>query len=80
MLPKNTAPFRQKKAWQRFLIAFAGPAVNLLFAVLAFAALYLYGVQGLRPEVARVAPDSLAARAAYKLAIRFAPSKAKTPR
>ena len=59
--------FQAKKAWQRFLIAFAGPAVNLLFAVLAFAALYLYGVQGLRPEVARVAPDSLAARAGLQV-------------
>ena len=59
--------FAAKKAWQRFLIAFAGPAVNLLFAVLVFAALYLFGVQGLRPEVAHIAPDSLAARAGLQV-------------
>lgn len=59
--------FAAKKAWQRFLIAFAGPAANLLFAVLVFAALYLFGVQGLRPEVAYVAPDSLAARAGLQV-------------
>ena len=63
---KNRA-FWAKKAWQRFLIVSAGPAVNLIFAVLAFAALYLYGVQGLRPEVARVVPDSLAAHAGLQI-------------
>jgi len=63
---KNRA-FWAKKAWQRFLIVSAGPAINLLFAVFAFAALYLYGVQGLRPEVARVVPDSLAAHAGLQI-------------
>lgn len=63
---KNRA-FWAKKAWQRFLIVSAGPAINLLFAVFAFAALYLYGVQGLRPEIARVVPDSLAARAGLQV-------------
>ncbi|MDO4643790.1 MAG: RIP metalloprotease RseP [Cardiobacteriaceae bacterium] len=55
--------FKSKKAWQRFLIAFAGPAVNLIFAVLAFTILYLYGVHGLRPEVAYVSANSIAAHA-----------------
>lgn len=58
--------FQAQKPWKRFLIAFAGPAVNLIFAALAFSALYLYGVQGLRPEVVFVQPDSIAARAGLK--------------
>lgn len=55
--------FAAKKAWQRFLIAFAGPAVNLIFAVLAFSLLFMTGVQGIKPEVAHVSPQSLAYQA-----------------
>lgn len=58
--------FQAQKPWKRFLIAFAGPAVNLLFAVVAFSGLYLYGVQGLRPEIVFVQPDSIAAQAGLK--------------
>lgn len=55
--------FYAKPAWQRFLIAFAGPAVNLVFAVLAFSLLFFTGVQGMEPKVALVREDSIAARA-----------------
>ncbi|MBV7434099.1 RIP metalloprotease RseP [Cardiobacteriaceae bacterium TAE3-ERU3] len=55
--------FAAKPAWQRFLIAFAGPAVNLIFAVLAFAGLFMIGVDGIKPQVSYVAPDSIAAQA-----------------
>ncbi|UJF24638.1 RIP metalloprotease RseP [Suttonella sp. R2A3] len=53
--------FASKAPWQRFLIAFAGPAVNLIFAVLAFAALFMVGVDGIRPQVAHIAENTLAA-------------------
>lgn len=59
--------FAAKPAWQRFLIAFAGPAVNLIFAVLAFALLFMLGVQGVKPEVSYVAPDSIAAQAGLQV-------------
>ncbi len=55
--------FSGKPAWQRFLIAFAGPAVNLIFAVFAFALLYMSGVEGITPTVIHVTPHSLAAEA-----------------
>lgn len=55
--------FHGKPAWQRFLIVFAGPAVNLIFAVLAFALLFFTGVQGMTPEVAYVREGSLADKA-----------------
>lgn len=55
--------FYAKPAWQRFLIVFAGPLVNLVFAVLAFALLYFTGVQGMQPQVAMVRENSLAAQA-----------------
>lgn len=52
--------FAAKSPYQRFLIAFAGPAVNLLFAICAFALLFMFGVEGLRPEIAKVLPNSRA--------------------
>ncbi|MBR1375932.1 MAG: RIP metalloprotease RseP [Cardiobacteriaceae bacterium] len=53
--------FIAKPAWQRFLIAFAGPFVNFIFAVIAFACLFISGVDGLKPEVLYVAENSIAA-------------------
>lgn len=51
-----------KPHWQRALIIFAGPAVNIVFAALLFSS--LYAIQGvptqLEPEVQGVAPDSMA--------------------
>lgn len=62
-IAQRNQTFHAKPAWQRFLIAFAGPAVNLIFAVLAFALLYFTGVQGMQPQVAMVREGSLAAQA-----------------
>lgn len=59
--------FSAKAPWQRFLIAFAGPFVNLVFAVLAFALLFMSGVQGLTPTVAYIAPQSMAAEAGLQV-------------
>ncbi|MDO5090420.1 MAG: RIP metalloprotease RseP [Cardiobacteriaceae bacterium] len=55
--------FYAKAPWQRFLIAFAGPAVNLIFAVLAFALLFFTGVKGMEPQIALVRDGSIADRA-----------------
>ena len=55
--------FSAKPAWQRFLIVFAGPAVNLLFAIFAFSLLFMVGVKGIAPTVVHVKPQSLAASA-----------------
>ncbi len=48
---------------KRFLIAFAGPAVNLIFAVLALWFLYVLGVPALKPYVGTVEPNSIFAKA-----------------
>ena len=56
--------FQAKKVWQRFLIVFAGPAVNFLFAILVFMGLFLAAGQSTTPAVvAKVSPDSAAAEA-----------------
>ncbi|WP_437556412.1 RIP metalloprotease RseP [Acidithiobacillus sulfuriphilus] len=48
---------------KRFLIALAGPAANLLFAVVAYAGVAWLGIPGLAPIIGDVRPDSLAAQA-----------------
>lgn len=60
---ERTKTFAAKPAWQRFLIVFAGPAINLLFAICAFSLLFMIGVEGIRPTVVHVAAQSLAASA-----------------
>ncbi len=48
---------------KRFLIAFAGPAVNLIFAILALWFLYVLGVPAIKPYVGTVEPNSIFAKA-----------------
>ena len=53
--------FNRQKVWRRFLIVLAGPTANLLLAVLLYAALYMSGVDGLKPMVSAPAATSAAA-------------------
>lgn len=55
--------FTRKKPWQRILVLLAGPAFNILFAILVLAAtLWIGGSPELRPHVGRVVADSIAAQ------------------
>ncbi len=56
--------FQSKKVWQRFLIVFAGPAINFLVAILIFIGLFgAMGYPRTPPVVGEVAPGSAAAAA-----------------
>ena len=56
--------FHFKPLWQRALIVFAGPAINLVAAAVVFAGFYLtYGITVAEPVVATVQPDSAAEQA-----------------
>lgn len=55
--------FNHKTVWQRMAIIAAGPAANFIFAVFALWLMYMLGVQTMRPVVASVAPQSIAAQA-----------------
>lgn len=52
--------FNQQPVASRFAIVAAGPVFNFIFAVVAYLCMYLVGVQGMRPEIGQVAPDSVA--------------------
>ncbi|HEY5789430.1 MAG TPA: RIP metalloprotease RseP [Gammaproteobacteria bacterium] len=53
--------FNRQTLGVRSAIVVAGPLFNLLFAVVAYWVLYVAGIDGLRPVVGQVAPDSVAA-------------------
>jgi regulator of sigma E protease len=56
--------FNRRPHWQRILVLLAGPAFNIVFAVLLLGALFwINGVTQVRPVVGEVLPDTPAARA-----------------
>jgi regulator of sigma E protease len=55
--------FHQRPIWQRVAVLLAGPAFNFLFAILAYWLMFVSGVQALKPVIAAVEQDSVAARA-----------------
>ncbi len=55
--------FNRQSLPKRMAVVAAGPAFNLLFAVLAYAALFVHGVPGVKPLLDAPLPDSPAASA-----------------
>ncbi|WP_006787100.1 RIP metalloprotease RseP [Thiorhodospira sibirica] len=55
--------FNRQPVGRRMAIVAAGPAANFLFAIVAYAAMFMVGVNGLKPIVGEIAPGSLAAQA-----------------
>ena len=55
--------FNNKPVMQRIAIVAAGPLVNLIFAVLAYWFLFVWGVTVVKPTIGAVAPASLAEQA-----------------
>ena len=55
--------FNRQSLRTRIAVVVAGPAFNFLFAILAYWAMFVAGVPGLRPVVGDVAPSSYAAQA-----------------
>ena len=55
--------FNRKPVLRRMAIVAAGPIANFLLAIVLYAGMYMIGVQGIRPYVGTVTPDSAAAQA-----------------
>ncbi|VFM95281.1 MAG: regulator of sigma E protease [Candidatus Kentron sp. G] len=55
--------FNRQSLSVRLAIVFAGPFCNLLFAVFAYWVMFITGVNGVKPFIMDVAPESIAARA-----------------
>ncbi|MBK1640979.1 RIP metalloprotease RseP [Chromatium okenii] len=58
--------FNRQPVWKRSAIVVAGPLFNLLFAILAYWALFMSGDLGLKPIIGTVAPQSIAANAGFQ--------------
>src|SRR6185295_1781872 len=60
--------FLSKPKWQRFLILFAGPFMNIVIAITFMAALVMIGIEELatKPVISQVVPNQPAARAGLK--------------
>ncbi|MBI3570136.1 MAG: RIP metalloprotease RseP, partial [Gammaproteobacteria bacterium] len=57
--------FNRQPVWKRMAIVVAGPLFNFLFAILAYWAVYMIGVDGIQPVVGRVVEGSIAQRAGF---------------
>ncbi len=55
--------FNRQPLWVRALVVAAGPLINFLFAILMFMLMFMLGVEGARPVVGEVLPNTPAAQA-----------------
>lgn len=58
--------FNRQSLGKRAAVVAAGPAINILLAVVMYSAMFMLGVQGLVPRIGSVAPDSPAAVANFQ--------------
>ncbi len=54
--------FNRQPLWKRALIVVAGPAINLLFALVAFFTIWVIGVEQVKPVIGEVIPQTVAAQ------------------
>jgi regulator of sigma E protease len=58
--------FTRRPVWQRLLVLGAGPTFNFIFAILAYWALFMWGVPQTQPVIGNVTADSHAAKAGLR--------------
>jgi len=58
--------FNRKSLFARISVVAAGPIFNFLFAIFAYWVIFLVGIDGLRPIVGDVEPDSIAATGGFQ--------------
>jgi regulator of sigma E protease len=58
--------FNRQSVWRRFAIVVAGPVANFLFAIAAYAGLFMYGLPEARPLLGHAPAESVAAAAGLR--------------
>jgi len=58
--------FNTQPVWKRFLVVLAGPMFNFFFAIAAFAAIQMIGIDSVRPLVGEITPNSAAAQSGFE--------------
>lgn len=65
--PKQVAEsYAHKSVWARMAVALAGPAANMVLALVVFWIVYMSGVTYQKPIIGRVYPQTIAAKAAFQ--------------
>ena len=58
--------FNTQPVWKRFLVVLAGPMFNFFFAIAAFAAIQMIGIDSVRPLVGEITPNSAASQSGFE--------------
>jgi len=58
--------FNTQPVWKRFLVVLAGPMFNFFFAIAAFAAIQMMGIDSARPYVGEIKQRSVAAQSGFE--------------
>ena len=58
--------FNRQSVWIRIAIVLAGPLANFIFAIIAYAAMFMVGVNGWQPYVGEVVENTPAAQAGFQ--------------
>ena len=58
--------FNNQPVWKRFLVVLAGPMFNFLFAIAAFAAIQMIGVDSVKPYIGEIVANSPAAQSGFE--------------
>jgi len=62
----HAAALDNRPCWQKLCVYLAGPLMNMLVAILLYTALYIHGVEYIKPLIGEVIPQSIAAEAGMK--------------
>jgi regulator of sigma E protease len=60
------AALDNRSCWQKIGVYLAGPLMNMLVATLLYTALYIHGVEYIKPLIGKIVPQSIAANAGMK--------------
>ncbi|MGK0270900.1 MAG: regulator of sigma E protease [Cocleimonas sp.] len=58
--------FNTQPVWKRFLVVLAGPMFNFFFAIAAFAAIQMIGVESVKPYLGNIQPGTVASQAGFQ--------------
>ena len=58
--------FNTQPVWKRFLVVLAGPMFNFFFAIAAFAAIQMIGVESIKPYLGNIQQGTVASEAGFK--------------
>ncbi len=59
--------FNRQPVWKRFLVVLAGPMFNFIFAIAAFSAIQMMGIDSVRPYIGEITAGTPAAKSGFQM-------------